>query len=404
MLANLIGAKENNAGLEPCAFRIDAPNTAKRQNGKMLVWENIPRNNWKIANQLLVGHMEHLNNLPLSIVHKLNREEWAFLEEASSALALLARMCKVLPDLRNRVRNLYHIVDFFSYSFRSQMFYGRQKVIPDDQQTRYVLAYWIALGGALFNIRTKHCLDAPVARAICAVLFSRPYRTDWATCPLEEMEADERYIRGLFVKHSGEFSEDNWNSEACIYIPGSSFLNPVFYLAANMGILKQFAVNSEDIPVRIPEARISWDWLPANLDVYHANQDLAQLPDACAALPVNTASNAYAPMYAAYDECGMPIILIPEKPQVWDAMLGLYGLPKRDPLYPESARIMEQLSPRSAHFAEEVADAHGMVYLGVQSLGVYLPELTDSDNPDYQFHAFAADPVKWREKGARCWY
>lgn len=400
MLANLIGRKDKPKLKKQSAYRIENPSPSIMRNGKLIIWENIPFNDWHVANEIMTGHKAHMSNLPVSLVSAMSSEEWAFLEKASSALALLARMSGILPDLTDFVRYPWRIAEFLHYSFQDQVLRGGgAEMSYDTPQARYALAWWISMAGAIFRIRTEYGSDCPVARAICAVLFSKPYRVDWATCKLSEMREHAAFIRSLYAKYSEDFVPHIWDKEAFITIYAEmGQCNLIFYLASNLGALKQLAKLSKNIPVMETRKRIGWDWLPEHIEVFDARHDLGALPQKAAAMPINTASNAYAPMYAAYDECDMPMVLIPENPQIWDAMLGLYGLPRRDPLYPESSRVMDQLSPRNSHFAAEMCEAHGLVYTGIKSLGEYLPELTDADNPDYQFHVFAADLTKW-EKG-----
>lgn len=400
MLANLIGCKDTCTLEKQSAYRIENPTPPVMRNGRLVIWENIPFNDWRIAHMIMAGHKEHMTSLPISLACALSPEEWEFLDKAASAMALLGRMSGILPDLVDLVRRPRMIMEFLENSFHDQALYGdSQDNSLDTPQARYALAWWIAMAGAVFRIRTKYGTNYPVARAICAVLFSKPYRSDWATCELAEMEQHAEFIHGLFAKHAGDFIDYVWNSDVSYTIPSvNGPCNPLFYLASNLGALKQLVRLRENIPLRAARNRIGWDWLPEHIEIFDARCELGVLPAKAAAIPINTASNAYAPMYAAYDDCDMPMVLIPENPQIWDAMLGLYGLPKRDQLYPESPRVMDQLSPRNTHFAVEMSEAHGMVYTGVKSLGEYLPELTDADNPDYQFHVFAADLSKWKKR------
>lgn len=397
MLANLIASKDDCKSKKQSAYRIENPTPPAMREGKMFIWENIPFNDWRVAHRIMTGHMDHISSLPISLACALSPEEWEFLDKAASALALLGRMSGILPGLTSFVRKPGLIMESVAYSFQDTVRYGdSQNKSLDTPQARYALAWWIAVYGAVFRIRTKYGSDCPVARAICAVLFSKPYRSDWATCDLAEMERHAGFIHGLFEKHARDFTDYVWNRDIFYRVPSvNGDVNPIFYLASNLGALKQLVRPGENIPLRAARNRIGWDWLPEYIEIFDARCELGVLPAKAAAIPINTASNAYAPMYVAYDDCDMPMVLIPENPRIWDAMLGLYGLPKRDQLYPESPRVMDQLSPRSTHFAVEMSGAHGMVYTGVKSLGEYLPELTDADNPDYRFHVFAADLSKW---------
>lgn len=399
MLANLLGCQGGHKAKQS-AFRIENPVPPVTRDGKMMVWENIPGNDWLTANSIMTFHSGHMDNLPLSLANDLSKAEWGFVERAASALALLGRMSSILPGLRELVRRPGTIAEFLHYPFSEQVCQKEDGgIIRDSPEARYALAWWIAMVGYVFHIRTKYAQHCPVARAICAVLFSKPYRADWADCQLTEMEEHAAYIHGLFEKHENDFVSDVWYNEAndAGWVK-LSCCNPIYYLASNLRVIRQLVEVSHNMCVSESRNRIGWDWVPDHIEIFAARRDLGALPDKAAAIPINPASRSYAPMYAAYDDCAMPIVLIPENPQIWDAMLGLYGLPKRDPLYPESARIMDQLSPRNAHFAAEMSEAHGMVYMGIKSLGEFMPDLPDADNPDYQFHAFAADLSKWKTR------
>lgn len=133
---------------------------------------------------------------------------------------------------------------------------------------------------------------------------------------------------------------------------------------------------------------------------WSTDASVGPLPKAAHALEINRVSDAWAPMYLAFDEYDVPIALLPESQNTWEAMLRIYNMPKRDPLYPESTSVQTLLSPRSVHFSQEMMDCFNLIYLGVQSLGEYIENLPDADQPDYQFHVFAVE----NEKKARLQY
>ncbi len=401
MLANLIGCKDKPKLEKQSAFRIDNPSYSRLKNGELVIWENISCNDWQVAHTIMTGHKDDMDNLPMSLVRALSLEEWDFLEKASSALAFLGRMSVILPDITGFIERPWILDSSLRYSFQEMVSKGEMRGKSyNTPQARYALAWWVSITGAIFRIRTKFAEDCPVARVICALLFSKPYRVDWATCNLDEMLGHADFIHGLYKKYEGDIKSATWDKDVFTTLSAGlqTLCNPIFYLAANLGALKQLARVEEDVSLPETGKRIAWGWLPDHIEVFDAWHDLGALPQTAAAIRINTVSNAYIPMYAAYDECDMPMVLIPENPEIWDAMLGLYDIPRRDLLYPESSRVMDQLLPRNAHFAAEMSETHNLVYLGVRSLGEYLPELTDADNPDYQFHVFAADISKWKKR------
>lgn len=400
MLANLLGCQGSHNIKTLSAFRIENPSPPVTRDGKMMVWENIPGNDWRTADAIMTFHSGHMDNLPLSLASDLSKVEWNFVERAASALAQLGRMSDILPGLVELVRRPVKITEFLQHPYNKRACYEDDpEIVRVSSKARYALAWWIAMAGYVFHIRTKYATHYPVARAVCAVLFSKPYRADWADCELAEMEEHAEYIHALFEKYENDFVSHVWHDEINRACPARlNFYNPVYYLASNFRMITQLMGASQNMAVPESRNRIGWEWVPDSIDIYDACQNLGALPNRAGAIPINPASRSYAPMYAAYDDCDMPIVLIPENPKIWDAMLGLYGLPKRDPLYPESARIMDQLSPRNAHFTVEMSEAHGMVYMGIKSLGEFMQDLPDADNPDYQFHAFAADLSKWNTR------
>lgn len=356
-----------------------------------------PPDYWKIANGIFRDHGSVAGiSLIQRAIHEFSEAEWEFLEKASGELARLQRYGDLLPCFVYMVERPGSIAHNFAngkYGNFPGVFYGSENRQAPEEELRYGLSVYIAAGGEIFNIFSRHYDSAPLSRALCAVLFSRPYRKDWQTYPLSEIEDDAFYLKKLFMLNSEDFVLPDWNSDCAALGYGE----PKFaYIIKHCRELRYLAsgVNG-DLPESCPAPRNAIDlsgypdWFVPKRIPCVAKADVGVLPDNAYALEINKVSGAHAPMYMAIDKYGMHIALFPESQDTWDAMLRIYGMPKRDALYPESATAQLLLSPRSVHFPQEMADAFGLVYLGVQSLGEYIENLPDPDHPGCQFHAFA---------------
>lgn len=370
---------------------------------KAVVYSNMVCNPFDAVHNIMFSYGEFRDsNYVNTAIYKFGEDDWNFLELASGELARLSRMSDVLPGFLGMIKNPTCIL--YNFNSRNERFLESLRSWEDGQLPenvlRYRLAMYVAAGGKIFTIFSHNC-DKPLARAICAILFSRPYRQDWLECDLHELEDDASYLGGLFRKHSGAFVLDAWTSEIshiCFSIANFNLYN----LIMDCQVFRQLARksgNSDAAAYVEPKARISFSgipsWFAENLDIREASWDISPLPPTAMAIRVNPASGAVVPMYPALDECDIPIALVPESKSVWYAMIRIYHMSTHDELYPESPSAQIMLSPQDAHFPQEMAERYNLIYLGLQSLGGYVEEIRkleeNGENPDYQFHAFAIE-------------
>lgn len=376
---------------------------------KSVVYRNLVCNPYHDAHNIMFsyGRMSD-SDFVNSAIYQFVESDWAFLELASGELARLARMSQVLPGFCDMIRRPANIIDNFCYQYRGfpeSLYSSVNRKLPENE-LRYRLALYAALGGELFNIFV-HNYDKPLARAICAVLFSRPYRQDWLECKLQEIEDDTEYLASLFKKYTADFNLSAWQNNIMETCFGHSNLE-LHKLILNCQVLRQIARkrgNPDSSAYVEPKPRLSFSGIPSwfleSADIYEAARDIAPLPPTSMALRVNPISNAIVPMYPALDECDLPIALVPESKAVWDAMIRIYKMARHDDLFPEAPSTQILLSPQNTHFSQEMSDRYNLIYLGLQSLGRYVADIgkleENGENPDYQFHAFAIE----EERGAR---
>lgn len=371
---------------------------------QMVLYENLVQNPFDTVHNIMFSHgsMRDAKYIA-STIYEFSEDEWNFLEMAVGEMARLDRLSDILPGFYHMFRHpdgIMYGFGRFCHNYPKELYNSIDGCLP-DATLRYRLAMYVSIGGAIFNIFTRHASSSPLARVLCVFLFSRPYREDWLDCPLREIEDEVEFLASLLQKHEKDFDYDVWNRElreTCHPIMGCRLWD----LITNCQVLRQMARKrgQDDIVFEEPKLRLSFAgiplWFADKADVCEAPRNVSPLPATSMALKLNPASNAVVPMYPALDECDLGVVLVPESQTVWDAMIRIYGIPKRDPLYPESATNQILLSPQGTHFAQEMSERYGLIYLGLQSLGQYVEEIgeleQEGSNSDYQFHAFVVDP------------
>lgn len=368
-----------------------------------VVFTNIPYNPYETLHNMLFSYMGVPNsNYMSSAIYEFSEDDWKFLELASREYARLNRMSEVLPIFHNMIMNPDVIVGNFCALSRNNDYFknfcsSMNGILPENA-LRYRLAMYTSVGGAVFSIFSESS-EKQLAKILCAILFSRPYRKDWISCPLQEMEDDAEYLSTLFKKHSKDFNYTIWDREISKGYTGN--FCKLYRLILNWPVLRQMQRIRTDSESDYPEyaepvAHICFDdtscWFNENASTYEVSRNIAPLPAKAMALKVNPISGAVVPMYPALDECELTIVLVPESKAVWDAMLRIYNMPTHDRLYPESPTVQMLLSPQGSYFVREMAERFNLIYLGLQSLGKYVDEIAEleknGENPDYQFHAF----------------
>lgn len=378
---------------------------------KAVVYSNLVHNPFEAAHDIMFSHGRMRDSeFMASAIYEFSESEWEFLEMASGELARLVRMAEILPDFFRMIKYPDRIAgNFFwpSCDYPEELYSSLNSGLAENV-LRYRLSMYVAIGGALFSIFTWNH-SKPLARAICAVLFSRPYRQDWLDCPLREIEDDVEYLAGLFAKHSTDFNYDAWtrelNETGCLQMWGCK----LYDLITNCQVLRQMSRARGDgdrgsVYVE-PKPRLAFAgmplWFSDLADICESPRNVSPLPSTAMALVANRISGAVVPMYPALDECDLPVALVPESKTVWDAMIRIYGMARHDELYPEAPSIQLLMSPKNTHFSQEMAERYNLIYLGTQSLGKYVEgigKLEESGaNQDYQFHAFAVG----QESGTR---
>ena len=358
--------------------------------------------------------------------------EWACQNGSPEKLSLTKFMGTV--TYRNPERP---IVDFF---------HGVKRIRDGELSIgeRYVLARVVSLNGLVFKIAEllgfrggefsvnsddkDDTIQSVRACATHALIFSAPYRNDWAECDAMEMvhdyENSAKYT-GMYIDvlssllcRFGDTSRNTSNSvRICNVAPLVNREVGLKFCGYNYGLTSMLAVfvmrywelramldsdrrRFEARPVRKPECKklISLTEMAADeifplretkfYQSWYAKGKYAALPDPICSLCLNGISNAHVLFIPARDELSMFMLLSPATSKVRDILVKLYGVPEHDALYPESDAVRTMLVPESEEFPFLLGNKFYLAYGGVTDISEFMGCKVAQGSSDHIFHVF----------------
>lgn len=369
----------------------------------------------------------------------LGPSDWEYLNAAHAGIRRL------------RYIGAANIMECLLYSRLSTYWWGLCTQAPDkDEVTRYMLAWQASyIGGIikLFPIDILHPekLENDIGiRKIHSLSFSGPYRSDWSSCPIEELYADGY---AAYMALNEKYRECTYFGVSTANYPDMSLLRqkmsrlPIYgsqsdlrmFMDApwpgqsrntcNAAVLVVFAPDLEHIHTsRLPrghgntgqETRMVNRFVdfhscidnnndtdvdkPPYLSVFQSTStDIPdKLPKRIVGIMMNKLSNAIVPSFCVEDSCGEICLLVPSTRRVFNGLSALYGLPERDRLYPENYVTNSMLQPWNDEFRCSVCEIEGLLYSGMVNIQNFTGESDIdiySDNEEFSsddniFHCF----------------
>ena len=312
---------------------------------------------------------------------------------------------------------------------------------------RYVLARVVSLNGLVFKIaellgfrcgefavhldNKDDTIQSVRACTTHALIFSAPYRKDWAECDAMEMVRDyENSVQyaamycDVLSSLLNRFRDPHRSMANSVRIrnvaplvnrdKGLKFCGRDHKYTSMLAVFimrywelrAMFEADRRRLdagPISKPEGKrlVSLADMPANeifplrdiklFQSWYAGGKYDALPDPICSVCLNKISNAYVLFIPAKDELSMFMLLSPATTKVRDILMKLYGVPEHNALYPESDAIRSMLMPESEEFPFLLGDKFDLAYGGVTNISEFMgckAEQTAQGSSDYIFHVF----------------